>query len=460
MFSLGRSGVQTNIKNITVYLVIFRNQKCTGCKKCNHLGDGGTCSLFSANVQSHRNRLRHTRLDFRRQLPPTKIQFMNMIKKSGLSLMIAIMMTAVFSVRAQQKPTVAVIAIDSKGVAEDAESVAYIVRLELEKANVFNVIDKYDAAEAISKNKIDVDQCFGKNCVVAAGKILAADKMITGSIERFGEKIVISLKLIDVPSASVEKQNATEYLNVQAELQRMIGVSIHQLLGLAVDKTVVDQLVNYDAPVQTPKTKLSLDGPRMGFSMATGETADVLTSPEGAGGYNMYPVMFQFGWQKEWQYLSAGDFQALIEILPMIGGLESGKFIPSLTFLNGFRLGKGGWEFAFGPSFRVINKVDGFFGDGRYGTEAGMWYKATDWRDFSTRPNAPNENPYTIKSRLDSRGTPGLSTSLFFGIGKTFKSGYLNMPVNIYVLPRKEGTTIGASFGFNIYKKGRVGTGF
>jgi hypothetical protein len=316
------------------------------------------------------------------------------------------------------------------------------------------VIDKYDAAEAITKNNIDVTTCFGKNCVVAAGKILAADKMITGSIERFGEKIVISLKLIDVPSASVEKQNATEYLNLQPELQRMIATSIHKLLGLPLDQTVVDQLINYDMPVQSPKTKLVLDGPRMGFSLSTGETARILTSSKDQGGYDMYPATFQFGWQKEWQYLSAGDFQALIEVIPMIGGLESGKFIPSLTFLNGFRMGRGGWEFAFGPSFRAIHRADGFIGDGRFGTVDGGWHMAGEWRQLhgNNPTSVPESNPYPVVSRLDSRGDLNISTSLFFGIGKTFRSGYLNMPVNVYVLPRKDGPTIGASFGFNIYK--------
>ena len=65
-------------------------------------------------------------------------------------------------------------------------------------------------------------------------------------------------------------------------------------------------------------------------------------------------------------------------------------------------------------------------------------------------------NPNTIENRLDSRGFNTLSTSLFMGVGRTFKSGYLNIPVNLYVMPRKEGTIAGFSFGFNIYKKPKV----
>jgi len=222
---------------------------------------------------------------------------------------------------------------------------------------------------------------------------------------------------------------------------------MQKLLGLETDQTLINLLVNYDPPVESPKTRVSLDGPRMGFSFATGDAAHVLRAPESEGGFNMYPMTFQFGWQKEWQYLSAGDFQALIEFLPMIGGLESGKFIPSVTVLNGFRMGKHGWEFAFGPSFRIVKKLEGFKGDGNNGTQDGQWYPAYSW-DINKGPN-----PYPVSKRLDSRGNPTATASLFFGIGKTFKSGYLNMPVNVYVLPKKEGTVVGFSFGFNVYKK-------
>ena len=370
------------------------------------------------------------------------------------SVILILLIAASLSSYAQtpKKSTVAVLGIDSKGVIQDAEAVGFIVRLELEKANLYNVMDKYDVAEAVKKNGIDLKTCFGKSCVVAAGKELNADKMITGSVERFGEKIVISLKVIDVKTEAIEKQDATEYLNLQPELQRMIAISVQKLMGITPDQNLVNLLVNYDAPVESTRTQISLNGPRMGFSLATGDAANVLTGPESEGGYNMYPVTFQFGWQKEWQYLSAGDFQALVEFIPMIGGLESGKFIPSMTFLNGFRMGKKGWEFAFGPSFRVVKKAEGFWGDGNNGTENDQWYLTNEWYDSNPSEN----NPYPITKRLDSRGSLALSTSLFFGIGKTFKSGYLNIPVNVYVLPRKEGTVVGASFGFNLYRKPKV----
>lgn len=372
-----------------------------------------------------------------------------------------IMCGAIVSANAQNqtKPVAAVLGIDSKGVIQNSESVGYMVRLELEKANVYNVMDKYDVAEAVKKNNIDVTTCFGKSCVVAAGKSLGVDKMITGSVERFGEKIVISLKVIDVKAETVEKSDATEYLNLQPELQKMIMVSVQKMLGITPDQTLVNVLINYDAPVESPRTKLNLNGPRMGCTYITDEGQKLMMSPESQGGFDMYPLNFDFGWQKEWQYLSAGNFQALVECIPMISGMESGKFIPSLTFLNGFRMGKAGWEFAFGPSFRIIPKAKGYYDGTKHDDGNYVFHLEDEWKG-NMMDTAGNSffmpNPYTIETRVDSRGIPKLSTSLIFGVGRTFKSGYLNIPVNIFVSPRKKATVVGFSMGFNISKKPRV----
>lgn len=361
-------------------------------------------------------------------------------------------------------PTLAILNIDSKGIIPDAAALSYLVRLELEKTGKYVVMDKYDVADFVKKSGIDLNNCYGKTCVVNAGELLGADKMITGSVERFGEKIVITLRMIDVKSKAVEKSEATEYLNLQPELQKMVEISVKKLVGIEPDKNMVNLLIDYDVPIKSPKTTLCLNGPRMGASYTEGFAGERMQAGKEAGGYNMYPVNFQIGWQQEYQYLSAGDFQALIEGIVLVGGLESGKFIPSFTFLNGFRESRSGWEFAFGPTFRFIQKADGFFDkDNRLGKGGNAWHLANEWNSSNpelvdTVNGVPQleKNPYPIESQMDSRGDVRLSTGLLLAVGKTFKSGYLNIPVNIYVSPRREGWIMGASFGFNVSKKPRV----
>ena len=193
-------------------------------------------------------------------------------------------------------------------------------------------------------------------------------------------------------------------------------------------------------PFKVQKNALKLNGPRMGFSMLTGEALKIMMDKKSAVGFEMFPVNFQFGWQQAFQYISAGNFQALIENFFLIGGLESGRFIPSYSPLFSSRFGKGAWEFAFGPTFRLIQEADGYY------DSENNWHLTNEW-------NPMYNNPYTIEKRLDSRGSTSLSTGPIIAFGKTFHSGYLNIRLNIYVAPRKDGTKIGANFGFNIQKK-------
>jgi len=367
---------------------------------------------------------------------------------------VCISLATCHNTNAQHRETVAVLNIDTKGVLQDPESMGYMVRLELEKAKVYTIMDKYDIADILEKNKINTDGCYGKTCLTKVGKTLGADKMVTGSVERFGEKIVITLRLINVKTGETENSDATEYLNLQPEIQKMVEISVRNLLGLDNDPNLVNLLVNYDQPITSPKTTLKLNGPRMGVAFITEEAGKRIQAPKAEGGYNMYPVTTQFGYQWETQYLSAGDFQALFECVGMIGGLESGQLIPSVALMNGFRGNKTGLEFAFGPVFKIVKTTEGYFEDGN-------WHRTREWAGDTANWIAGDEfnvieNPNEIMELPDSRGSTKLSASLVMAVGKTFRSGYLNIPINVYVIPKKNATIYGLSIGFNISQKRRV----
>lgn len=366
-----------------------------------------------------------------------------MKKQSLKSLMLLIALIAATSItllaQIQPKQTIAVLNIDSRGLTYDAQTMGNLVRIELEKTGVFSVLDRYEVADVVAENKIDLNKCYSKTCLVQAGKLLGANKMLGGSVELLGDKIVITLKLIDVASGTFEKSDVTEYLNLP-EMQKMVQISIGKILGKEPDKVMLGQLVDYDVPIQSPKNTLKLNGPRMGFALSMGDIAKVETAGKAKGGFDMFPLSFEFGWQKEFQYISAGNFQALVENVFMISGLESGRFIPNYAPLLGFRFGKQAFEFGFGPTFRFVKKADGYF------DENNVWHLENEW-------NQATPNPHEIISRLDSRGNTTLSTGLVIAVGKTFHSGYLNIPVNIFVTPSKDGTSVGGTFGFNIQKK-------
>ncbi len=355
-----------------------------------------------------------------------------------------IIITITCNAQVNKKSTVAILNIDTQGMSETPEQMGNLARMELDKLNLFQVMDKYDVNYLTEKNKITVANCYGKNALVEVGKVINANKMLTGSVEHYGETMVVTFRLIDVESGTIDKSQIKEFLYLPKEIQTMLSMTLKEMFGIEVDKLLESKLTkpfNYENSINNPEySKLNLSGPRMGVTVFTGETGSIMQSSKNKGGFDVYPALFHFGYQFEAQYLNKGNFQALFEFLPMITGLDQNLFIPSLTIMHGLRNNKNGWEFAFGPLMTISKKADGYFDN------ENNWHLESDWTDHE------NPNPYTITSRMDSRGIPHFNSGFVFACGKSFKSGRLNIPVNVFVIPAKDGVRFGASFGFNAKK--------
>lgn len=339
------------------------------------------------------------------------------------------------------KTKLAVLSIDYREAGITPVLLGNYLRTELSKIETYEVMDRYDQLHISKEKNISLDDCYGKLCLVEVGKGLNVDKMMTGMIDPYGETIVLTLNLIDVKTGTIEKTFVKEFLNLNKEYPNIIAIAVNEMYGKPNDVELVKKLTkkfNIDNSHNNPDaTTLELDGPRFGAVMLTGSSSRIMNAPKNQGGFDGYPALFQFGYQIEKQYLTQGNLQALFEFLPMISGLDQGLFIPSMTIMHGLRSNKSGFEFAFGPTVRLTKKASGFY------DSDGGWHLKKDWN------NEWGTNPYSIISRMDSRGDVALEAGFVFAVGCTFKSGNLNIPVNAYVVPGKDGARIGASFGFN-----------
>jgi hypothetical protein len=261
-----------------------------------------------------------------------------------------------------------------------------------------------------------------------------------GNIKVLDGRISINVKIFDKKTKQFEKAQTSEFLDIPAEIGMMIHITVNELNGIKNDEAILKKLTkknDFESSVNNPEQLcLRSDGPRMGFTSYIFEpsVSKVLKDKKFNGGYEAIPVMFQFGYQIEKQYLNEGNFQALFEFVPMITGLDQGLFIPSLTVMNGIRNNTSGWEFAFGPTISIVKKAEGYY------DEKGDWVRLA---------GKENKSGFDTESRLDSRGVPKFSTGFVIAGGKTFKSGKLNIPVNLYVIPNSSGVRFGVSFGFN-----------
>jgi hypothetical protein len=136
----------------------------------------------------------------------------------------------------------------------------------------------------------------------------------------------------------------------------------------------------------------SLSGPRVGVTFLSKSLVDKLYDEEGI---EVGPAMTQFGWQFERRFYGGGGGLTLVnEFVFLVGGAEQGLFVPSINWLVGVRTLRG-IEFAAGP----------------------------------------NVSP------------TGAALAIAGGI--TLRSGGLNFPLNVAVVPSQAGTRISFLAGFN-----------
>ena len=345
---------------------------------------------------------------------------------------------------------------------------AKILQLELSKLNQYSVFDAFDMEEVYQRDSSYRNNCLSKSCLVAFGKELDADYMLTGSYDLLANKIVITLKMIDVKNNSMYKSGLREFTNQEKELQRMTEVVLKEMLGMPVNSELVDQL-KFDNDIITKSNvgKVSNSGPRVGVGFMTGDFYEFATRSKAQGGMDIVPAISMIGYQLEAQYVGTDNFSALAEFILNVNGLEQGKFLPTLSILNGFRFGKAGWEFAFGPGFTLTRTSNGFFDtQGAYGIKD-QYYSVSgwdsDWNNYISSNNiAPDDYTnlgYTLEETLDERADVKGAFMFVMAFGRTFRAGALNIPVNVFYSSRGKGGIAGINVGFNVTKSKSLSTG-
>ncbi|MFY8190207.1 MAG: hypothetical protein ACOVK9_04515 [Bacteroidia bacterium] len=369
-----------------------------------------------------------------------------LFKSFALSMLICF--ASIFSLQAQiKKASIAVLNIDTRSLPLDPNQMSNLVRVSLEKLERYEVMDRYEVVNQIEKANLNIANCYGKSCLVEVGKALKVDYMYTGSAELIGQTILITLKLINVKTDAIELTEVMEFLNLPLELPAMTEITVNKMFNKSNNQELQSRLTkkfDYENSINNPnKAYLNLQGARFGYAFIIGDMADRMTASNEFGGYNGNPSLFQFGYQFEKQYLNEGKFQALFEFIPMISGIEQELFIPSFTFLNGFRNNVSGWEIAIGPSFGFGKTGDRVKIDGNY-------YSAQQVNSDQNLKSRVESDNLKYRTVIDRDGETSISTALVIAFGKSFKSGKLNIPLNIWTtIPTKDGFRIGVSLGYN-----------
>jgi hypothetical protein len=93
---------------------------------------------------------------------------------------------------------------DSSYSQSDGKTIAELFSVELVNRRVFTILDRSKIKSIMDEQKLQLSGITDEKKLIEIGKLLGANKIITGSILKMGENYFITVKGIDVFSGSVE----------------------------------------------------------------------------------------------------------------------------------------------------------------------------------------------------------------------------------------------------------------
>jgi TolB-like protein len=367
-------------------------------------------------------------------------------------------------------PTIAVASPYVNGIESKSETVAKMIRLELIKMQQYKVYDEFDMQDVLKTNEEFRTACYGQNCLLKLGNQLNTDFVMCGSVDGLSNRIAVTIKIVDVKSKTIYKTMVKEFDDQEIELQRMLEIVLKEMHDTEMQKEIIERLEYKNEPITSTNVgRINNSGPRIGGAFMTGSINEFATRDEIYGGLGIQPFVSMIGYQFEKQYVGTENFSALVEAIVNVSGLEQGQFIPSFTLMNGFRFGKAGWEFAFGPGFGIKRTSTGFIDTDKTFSDDARYFTTQEWNDYANRnfqndptyikdgkfvaPSPTDLNPnYRFAKHGDARGATYFNTTFVFALGRTFHAGALNIPVNAFYSAQKGGGMIGLNVGFNVQK--------
>ena len=147
----------------------------------------------------------------------------------------------------QELTTFAVFNLKNFGILE-SESAIISERLRdiLVSLNKYRVLERENMDEILNEQGFQLSGCTTNECAVEAGKLLNVNKIITGSVGKFSSIFTITLKIIDVETAEIEKSIFYEHTGIMEDLLYSgINNSLNKLL-FGKDNNMKSSILSHD----------------------------------------------------------------------------------------------------------------------------------------------------------------------------------------------------------------------
>ncbi len=138
-----------------------------------------------------------------------------------------------YAALAAPRPTVAIMDLQCQGLsAADAGIITDRLLSELGKAGTYDIVERTKRDEILKEQGFTMTgACDQTSCLIEAGKMLSASKMVGGSIGKFGEAWVVNLRLVDVTTGKIDKTVDRDFNGPQESLLLLMREAAGELVG-------------------------------------------------------------------------------------------------------------------------------------------------------------------------------------------------------------------------------------
>lgn len=162
---------------------------------------------------------------------------------------------------ASQTRTMAVLQLKGNGLSEsEAEVLTNRLRSTLVNLGRFEVVDRSHMDTILREQGFQQSECTSTECAVEVGQLLGVQKMISGSVGKFGKIWTIDLNLLDVATSGIERTSTYDYYGeIENLLLEGVKVALNRLLEIeepkAVAETTLPKTTVQPAPEPPPQVQ-------------------------------------------------------------------------------------------------------------------------------------------------------------------------------------------------------------
>ncbi len=162
-----------------------------------------------------------------------------------------------------QESTVAVLTFKVDEITESAaEALANVARREVLANGKLTLIDR-DRTDAIfaEQGMMMAGGCYDVGCLVELGKVLGAERVITGSINRIGRKYMVEIRSAHVATGRIEALETREHSGSVEDLIEPVKILTRQLVARLTNENGVMTITTFPAA-----SAISIDNQPEGFA--------------------------------------------------------------------------------------------------------------------------------------------------------------------------------------------------